>query len=839
MKKEECLKFIEDLGFKSYFPICLPEKRPIIKWKEFLSRSPTKSEVERWMRNPKINGFGLIPTSYIVLDIDSEAVYSQYFSDINTLTLKTPHGGYHLYFRQEKKQRRKVKFMGWDIDILADGGFFIIGEGYEIYKNFEILEIKDIEDLVFSRLPKPIYSIPAGFEEKMKEFKSKIDINQILSYYSIQTKKIGKNIMALCPFHNDTNPSMIVNRDNVYCFACQKAWDVVSLVKEKENTDFWGSIKKLEEISGIQFTEGEKKEIDNIEEMQGYILSLLIGGERKRARFQTAEFIMEKFFALKIVEKNRFYYYHDGIFIEDKGNKKIRGIIRRIWGSEATRHDIQEILAQIENKNSYSLSQFNPMGKIPLLNGVLDIERGEIQPFKNEPDEFFTFKVPVLFNPDADCPKIKKFVSEIVAEEDIPTIFELIGYCLYQSYPFHKAFMFVGEGDNGKSTLINLIKTFLGEENTASISLQELETNRFAKAQLHGKLANLFADLTQKSLRETGIFKMLTGSDVITTDQKWGDFLTFKNHAKLIFSANTLPRVFDDTNAFFRRWIIINFPRTFSQEDKDPFIIRKITTEEELSGLLNEALKGLKRLLERGDFTTKGTTDEWREKYIRLSDPIKSFVMDCLESDPESVIVYEDLYNEFVEYCTFNNLPVKSKIVFSREVGEHIRIEKCLKLTESGQKRAYRGVRIVDWRGKGEKNTEDEDTKCQECQVSLTYEEINQEHIKNSQNYLDIRDNLSKNAYNVQTQKNLPDSEEKPGQNAHNMYDTPRKKIREIQKIIYHYDIQKRGGLVLYDDIVLEAEKKGISEEEVKKILNELKMKGIIYEPRHNQFALV
>jgi len=708
MEKEECLEFIRDLGFKSYFPLRLPEKRPIVKWKEFLSRSPTKEEIERWMRNPKINGFGLIPTSYVVLDIDSEAVYTQHFSDINTLTIKTPHGGYHLYFKQKKKQRRKIKSMGWDIDILADGGFFIVGEGYEVYKNFEVLEIKDIEDLIFSRLPKPTYSIPAGFEERLTRFKSEIDINQVLSYYSVQTKKVGKNMMALCPFHNDTNPSMIVNQNNVYCFACQRAWDIISFVKEKENTDFWGSIKKLEEISGIPFLEKESREVESIEEMIPLVFSLLSSGERKQARHQTAQFIIQRFSVVKIIEKNKFYYYKDGIFVEDKGNKKIKEVIKNIWGSEITSHDISEILMHIECSSSISLLKCNPKGKIPLENGILLLDEGKIIPFKNEPEEIFTFRVPVKYDPSAECPRIEKFLSDILSEKDIPTILELIGYCLYQEYPFHKAFMFVGEGDNGKSTLINLIKTFLGEENTASISLQELETNRFAKAQLHGKLANLFADLTQKSLRETGIFKMLTGSDIITTDQKWGDFLTFKNHAKLIFSANTLPRVFDNTDAFFRRWIILNFPRTFSQEDKDPFILRKITTEEELSGLLNKALEGLRRLLEKGEFTTSGTTDEWREKYIRLSDPIKSFVMDCLEEAPENVVVYEDLYNEFVEYCIFNNLPVKSKIVFSRELGEHIRIEKCLKLTESGQKRAYRGVRITKWRDKDEADEMDE-----------------------------------------------------------------------------------------------------------------------------------
>src|SRR5208337_5133071 len=99
----------------------------------------------------------------------------------------------------------------------------------------------------------------------------------------------------------------------------------------------------------------------------------------------------------------------------------------------------------------------------------------------------------------------------------------------------------IGDGSNGKSTLINLIKALIGLKNVSSRGLQELEMNRFAKADLYGKLANLYADLPDTALRSVGIFKMLTGGDPITAERKFQNPFKFISGAKLIFSCNKVP----------------------------------------------------------------------------------------------------------------------------------------------------------------------------------------------------------------------------------------------------------------------------------------------------------
>ena len=141
---------------------------------------------------------------------------------------------------------------------------------------------------------------------------------------------------------------------------------------------------------------------------------------------------------------------------------------------------------------------------------------------------------------------------------------EIIGYCLYKGYPIQKAIMLVGSGSNGKSVFIQLLQHFLGVYHCASNSLQKLAVNRFSLSSLHGKLANLFADLSSSSLSDTSIFKMLTGGDLIQAEKKFKDEFSFTNYAKLIFSANAIPKSPDDSDAFFRRWIIIVFPFKFT-----------------------------------------------------------------------------------------------------------------------------------------------------------------------------------------------------------------------------------------------------------------------------------
>jgi putative DNA primase/helicase len=139
------------------------------------------------------------------------------------------------------------------------------------------------------------------------------------------------------------------------------------------------------------------------------------------------------------------------------------------------------------------------------------------------------------------------------------TVLQLFGYCLCRTAKYEKAVMCCGPGDNGKGTLIKLFQSFLGDRNVSHASIQELNNDRFAAADLHGKLANVCADLKAERLTNTGNFKMLVSGDTIRAQRKHGQPFDFRNIAKLIFSANEIPESDDQTYAYFKRWIILLF----------------------------------------------------------------------------------------------------------------------------------------------------------------------------------------------------------------------------------------------------------------------------------------
>jgi len=415
-----------------------------------------------------------------------------------------------------------------------------------------------------------------------------------------------------------------------------------------------------------------------------------------------ADLIMSENIFVTTKDNEEVYVYKDGIYLPH-GEVVIKQKVQQYLGEEANRYRAEEVVAHIKRSTYIDRSRFdNNLNLIAVKNGVIDLRTGELLP--HSPDYFLTVKIPVVYDPDADCPKIKKFFSEVLHPEDIPVIEEFFGFCLYRRYFIHKAFMLVGEGENGKSTLIRLLERFLGPYNVSHVTLQALSENRFAVSELYGKLANTFADLPSAALKDTGVFKILTGEDSIEAERKFKNPFKFVNYAKLIFSCNKLPEAYDDTHAFFRRWIIINFPNNFEgRADKN--LIEKITTPEELSGLLNLALKGLKRLLENGEFSTGISTEQTREKYLRMSNPVAAFVMDMLEVSPDDFIPKKELYQSFCEYCRQNKLPTITESTFHQKLIRQVNVQDYRPKIAGKRVTAWRGIR---WKVEDEEDEEEE-----------------------------------------------------------------------------------------------------------------------------------
>ena len=170
-----------------------------------------------------------------------------------------------------------------------------------------------------------------------------------------------------------------------------------------------------------------------------------------------------------------------------------------------------------------------------------------------------------------------KFLNEIMSMSDVEIVLDFLAYCLWRDYTFNVWMLFNGAGQNGKTTLLNLIEGFLGSKNVSGESLERLLTERFAPANLYQKIVNVDADLSGDILsRHTGKLKKLTGNDEFPAEFKYKTPFKFRNYAKLIFSCNTIPEITDTTDAMFRRLIIINFTKQFLGDKEDIHLTRQV-----------------------------------------------------------------------------------------------------------------------------------------------------------------------------------------------------------------------------------------------------------------------
>jgi len=396
--------------------------------------------------------------------------------------------------------------------------------------------------------------------------------------------------------------------------------------------------------------------------------------------------------------KKVMYRYNPETGIYEEADEYLTGLISKILQNEETKARVNEVLFNIETK-TYQELLTPPITLIPVLNGILDItDIDNITVIPYSKDYFFTSKVNVHYDPEKKCPNFIKFINEVIKKGDIDTIQEYMGYCFYRSYKYHKALLLVGEGGNGKSTLLNVLRTALGNDNVSSISLQDLTYRRFAPAYLYGKYANIYPDVPKNPIRSTGTFKLLTGNDQISADRKNRDYINFVNIAKLVFSCNIVPSTEDDTLAWYRRWIIATCDTTFeNQDNEDKNIFDKISTPTELSGFLNWCLQGLKRLLEKNQFTNTKSVVEIRENYLKFSNPVQAFIVTHLESDdPNEYILKDKVYQAYIDFCTESGLPTTAKNIFNQKIPQYIRAEGKRIRIDGTQKGVWYGIKILD-----------------------------------------------------------------------------------------------------------------------------------------------
>lgn len=244
-------------------------------------------------------------------------------------------------------------------------------------------------------------------------------------------------------------------------------------------------------------------------------------------------------------------------------------------------------------------------------------------------------------------------------------IYEVVGYCLVNNTFAQKFFILYGEGGNGKSSFLQLLTSLLTESNVSNIALIDIGASQFRLAEIVGKYANIGDDIESTAILNTASLKKIVTGDTIIVEPKHLKPYSYKPHAKLFFSCNSIPRIYDNSTGMKDRLVIIPMTnRIRNTAIATPHIVREIIKSGGLTVLLNRALEGLRRLRSQGAFTEPPRVTALTASYIKENDQVAQFLDDIDNGEVQITPVYGSALG-----CDEDiDILVSTKDVFARDL---------------------------------------------------------------------------------------------------------------------------------------------------------------------------
>lgn len=402
---------------------------------------------------------------------------------------------------------------------------------------------------------------------------------------------------------------------------------------------------------------------------------------------------------MRIVTVNeQCYVYEDGYY--QRAERRIDQEMIRLYprSRRSQRAEVVDYIKILTHRKSEDIPRQEYI--INLKNTRLDVRTSTPLPF--DPSVMDFSRIPVNYDPDAYCADLDKMLNRVFNHDRqvIDLFEEMVGYILIKNCRFRKGFILYGSGHNGKSTVLNLLKKFIGEENLSTIELKKL-SDTFLTAELENKLANIGDDIDASEIGDTGTIKKLFTGESMTVQRKYQEPFILKNHAKMIFSCNTLPRIADKSQGMYSRLMFIPFTATFTPDDEDfdPFIEDKVTTPEALSYLLNIGLRGLRRLLHNNRFTEPEVVKKALESYKTENSTVLTWAVE--EGITLSQLLEETtdvLFSDFKDWCSRSDIKYGASIrTFHKELEDRYGLERQrIRNADTGGKYKWKFVIKLD-----------------------------------------------------------------------------------------------------------------------------------------------
>jgi len=668
------------------------EKYPIEKrWQENNNYLFDSSKLQQHINEGGNYGV-LCGNNLIVIDADTDKLRTLVEDYLpSTFTVQTSKGYHYYYFTEGFNQKKVLKDGNEHLGEIQNTGSFVVGPN-SIHPSGDTYKSINTEKINNLSLEK---------------------INKVLKQY-FSAEKINKEVLLKGTKQGLRNSSLF----RIACSFREKkltqeeTFAAIKNINTKNNPPLpEHEIKIIVESAYSYSKEKEIQKRKDLNEFQKELYILIIEKKMDEVTEKIVNYLKKThyIYTTRDDEKSEMWIYHEGIYIPE-GRTRLTEEVRQLLGKIFKKHTVNNILLKIEadtgiDKDEFFESATKNIDEIPLKNGLFNIRKNELNEFS--PKKIFFNKLPITYDPKAVCPNIDQHFKDVLkSEDDAKVMYELFGYLLWKDYFIEKAIMMVGNGRNGKTKTIELMKRFLGADNCISIPLEGMQGDNFMIGGLFGKMANLAGDLNNTSLKDTGKFKQITGRDIITANRKFKTPISFINYSKQVFACNELPRVYDSSLGFWSRWVLFEFPYTFlnnfeyktseltTKRKMNPDQIKKITTDGELSGLFNVAVKELKCLLENKNFSYSTGTDTVKQFWVRKSNSFAAFCMDHLEESYDSYITKKDLRKAFKKYTKEHKLPGISDRAIKITLEEEFGVTDSRKYLNDEQLNVWEGIKF-------------------------------------------------------------------------------------------------------------------------------------------------
>jgi len=384
----------------------------------------------------------------------------------------------------------------------------------------------------------------------------------------------------------------------------------------------------------------------------------------------------EDFFFLGSGQNALPFFFKDGVFTSYSAEALLaEAVEKRILTELRTAPTISRICRRFGQKTA-CLARTDDLDSQPgryihFANGYYDPLEKKMLP--HDPKYKTTVMIPYEFDPEekTEGKKVDEWLKFAFPEDDARECFlQYLGYCLTWDTSQKKFLWLTGRRDSGKSMIGDIVALLVGEENRATIFLEELTSSdssaRFSRMELFGKLVAPISEPNTAPLENLGLLKRITGGDKITAEKKGADRISFFCRTKFVISSNVFPRIHGETtDAFYHRGLFLRMDQVPEEIDRN-FLENVIVPNR--NHLTHLAVDAVSRMYQDGGFKIPQCSLEETKAVFSANDPVQRWLDACVVMDESNKdrVRKTDAYKHFKAFCERENVK-KEDILSSPE----------------------------------------------------------------------------------------------------------------------------------------------------------------------------